>query len=240
MKLFIFVIHSMLLFLFVNNLLVDSGLNQPAATQNDPNDKSPRTPPPEAQPVEIIVKKTEVNDYGNGATIFLDRHHVNCEQGALNGFRFTKKGANNFFYTYKCAFPEECDNKCKAEIDIIDEKACKEFKTPDGKIGNEIGNAIIDLRAHSLKCPPNMVMKGFRFERNSPKIRYSYTCCRANVKSCTTTNTPQVPYGDFSTKYLAGLKVDLKKDQVLTGFHLKFDLQKKNMWYKLEVCIITG
>jgi len=209
--------------------------------EDTPTKEPDRSSAPRIQKVEIIKKFTALNDFGNGATIFMDRHNINCEFGVLVQYKFKKLGAQKFLYEYQCAIPEKCDNKCKSSIEELDKKLCKTLSTPDNAIGNELGKSTNYLDRHDVKCPPNFAMKGFRFERKSPKIRYSYTCCPAKLDNCKSLKTKETPFGDFSTETLAQQNIAVPdKNAVITGFKMEVNYQKKKWLYRVDYCNILG
>ena len=67
-----------------------------------------------------VGKSTPSNDWGNGQTIYLDRHVVNCGIGALSQFRFQRTIPTQFKYDYMCLFPKNCVEHCIKNIEKID------------------------------------------------------------------------------------------------------------------------
>ena len=152
-----------------------------------------------------------------------------------------KTSDQRFQYEYSCVFPENCDEACAKKIEEIDKTSCKTLFTNENVLGNELGNAGNFLDRHQITCPANFSLKSFKLERKSPKVRYSFTCCPAKLINCNSTTTKPTPYGIYSTGDFEKQNVKLEKpDQVITGFKLNCNYQKKQWNYKVEFCTIIG
>jgi len=196
---------------------------------------------PPIQPVVVIKKQTKSNDYGSGATLFLERHNINCQGGSLSKFHFKKDSSQKFKIEYSCTIPEDCEEPCIKAIEAVDKKVCKTLSTPLNSLGNELGNSANFLERHYVKCPANFTLKGFKLERSRPKIKYTFTCCPGLLKDCGTFNTRATPYGDFSTGYLEKQDIKVPKpNQVITGFKLVVNYKKKIWNYKVDYCTVIG
>ncbi len=159
----------------------------------------------------------------------------------MSQFQYKKTDATHFHYEYSCLVPEGCDNDCKSQIEEIDKKSCKNLTTPLNILGEELGKSTNYLDRYNVKCPPNFSLKGFRLERNSPKVNYRFTCCPARLEKCSVLTTKATSFKDYSTGELEKQNIVLKgKDQALTGFKLQVDYRTKSYSYKVNFCTITG
>ena len=87
----------------------------------------------------------------------------------------------------------------------------------------------------SLNCSSDRVMTYFKLERNSyDKIRYKYTCCKANVKNCVLKNTGWTDGGDWQAYYLDRQLVDATGSRAIQHFEL--DTHKGNIRYLYTSC----
>jgi len=206
-----------------------------------PKNPSSRKTPPAVQKVTTVTKKTKSNDYGSGATIFLERHNIDCQQGALTGFVLKKDSAQKMHFDYTCSLPEKCTEKCLKAIDEADKRLCKTLSTKEDVLGNELGNSADYLEKHEIKCPEGFALKAFKLDRVPPKVKYTYTCCPGTLKNAASIMTTPTAYGDFSTGNFENQHVKLQRpDEVITGFHLIVNKQKKSLNYKVEYAQITG
>jgi len=210
-----------------------------------------------------IGKSTQVNDWGSGNTIYLDRHHINCGIGALTGFHYKRVGTPKFKYDYQCIEPKSCNKKCENKIKEKDKTRCKTHQTPLNDIVPEYGKATNYLDRHRLKCPVSYVLQSFRFARGKPpkvnlvskalqlfrlakkppgKAYYHYTCCPAKLTNCKSFNTKDTSFGDFSTIYLDRQNVSVPdpKTQAITGFKLNTIYPKRGYTYTVDYCTVTG
>ncbi len=189
-----------------------------------------------------VNKHTVANNWGNGATIYLDRHNVNCDIGALTSFHYKRQGGTRFMYDYSCINPIGCSGGCAGKIRVLDKKKCKNMHTPFNILGKQYGKSTNFLDRHNLQCPVGMVMKGFKFQRKPPQVTYLYTCCPAKLKNCKTFKTKPTDYGDFSTIYLDRQMVSVsdRKTQAITGIHLTTDYKRHGYVYQISYCTING
>ncbi|OAD19459.1 hypothetical protein THIOM_004905 [Candidatus Thiomargarita nelsonii] len=108
---------------------------------------------------QITTKRTGTNNDGNGNIIFLDRHHVNCGNKALLGFRLFRPTGSTIAYKYTCG------SRSMGQI------TTKRTGTNDDGNGN-----LIFLDRHHVDCG-NKVLLGFRlFRPTGSTIAYEYTC----------------------------------------------------------------
>ena len=123
--------------------------------------------------VDCYSKNTGFNYDGNGNSVYLDRHNVDCGNSLISSLKLKRSG-NKIRYDYSC-----CPNPSSAES--------INRHTPlndDGK-----GNTIY-LDRHNLECKNGLISK-MRLTRGgkNKKIGFAYTCKASGVKACTTHNT---------------------------------------------------
>lgn len=109
-------------------------------------------------------KKTPPNDDGDGQSIYLDRHNVDCQGKPITAFHLKRPSDNQINYEYTCGTNELSD--------------IRELKTEN----NDWGDAnTLFLDRHNLKCPENLVLSQFKLTRPAEdKISYKYKCGKLN------------------------------------------------------------
>lgn len=120
-------------------------------------------------------KWTPANDWGNGNAIFLDRHHVDCETGALRSFHLYRPRGHQIAYEYICQ--KDWDAK--------------------GRVAKDTGwnvesDKTIFLDRHDVNCGDRPI-RDFRLRRNGAgKFRYDYGCSdkKHSGKNCRKLTTP--------------------------------------------------
>jgi hypothetical protein len=115
---------------------------------------------------------TELNDYGNGNTVYLDRHNIECPPGfAVSKIKLNKVG-DQINYDYRCTNADLYDiTKHETKLDA------------DGSEYNrhEFGK-IYYLDRHNVECPDGKYLNSIRLVRdkdpsgNLNKYKYIYTC----------------------------------------------------------------
>lgn len=121
----------------------------------------------------IINKKTELSDDGNGKNYFLDNHNVNCQTGLITSFNLKTNKEKLFGKNYSLNY----DYKCF----IAGTKNCTNHYTQFQSKGEEFNNDVGDvkyLNKHNVQCQENKFLKDFNLESNDiGEIRYKYKCC---------------------------------------------------------------
>lgn len=120
-------------------------------------------------------KWTPANDWGNGNAIFLDRHHVDCETGALRSFHLYRPKGHQIAYEYICQ--KDWEGK--------------------GRVAKDTGwnvesDKTIYLDRHDVNCGDRPI-RDFRLRRNGAgKFRYDYGCSdkKHSGKNCRKLTTP--------------------------------------------------
>ena len=107
-----------------------------------------------------IQKNTDLNDYGNGNTIYLDRHEINCNNKGIKDIKFIKEN-DRIKYDYKCGI-YNLNNISNHETNYED---------------NGQGRNIF-LDRHNLNCPNDKILTKIKLKTNhqTNQIKYNYTC----------------------------------------------------------------
>jgi len=119
-------------------------------------------------------KWTPANDWGRGNTIFLDRHHVDCETGALRSFHLYRPRGHQIAYEYICQ--KDWEGKGRHAKDTG---------------WNQESSAAIYLDRHDVNCGDKPI-RDFRLVRDGRgKFRYNYGCSdKKHSGKCTNKTTP--------------------------------------------------
>jgi hypothetical protein len=111
-------------------------------------------------PNEQNIRETQLNDYGDGNSIYLDRHNIECaENEGLSRIQLNKN-ENQINYSYVC-------------------KKCNMYNlTEHNTLTNIDGNGeILYLDRHNINCPDNKVLNSIKLVRNShDSFSYNYKC----------------------------------------------------------------
>lgn len=105
----------------------------------------------------VRATTTPAND--RGYVFYLDRHHVDCGNNALLGFKLVRPTDSKIAYDYTCG-----------SLPMKNIRSEKTAANTDG------GGGIIYLDRHDVNCGSDALL-GFRLYRPSPgMIAYEYTC----------------------------------------------------------------
>jgi hypothetical protein len=155
-----------------------------------------------------------------GGTIYLDRHHVDCKQGAaINNFKLDTLG-NRMQYVYQCS-----ENK--------------NLGPETGKVnpGSE-ANQYFYLDRQNINCGENEVMSHFVLHNvGNGNWGYGVKCQKAsNPLTCRDVETPPTEIGKDHTT-LKSHPVKCERDEALNSFQLNSwkDGQAKT-YYKYKCC----
>jgi len=175
-------------------------------------------------PTEVTLgRRTEAKDWGKNNIFFLDRQHVNCNQGeALQGFHLVRPTPEQLAYEFTCKHLGE------------DKRVAYEDKTPWNDVGGTHEKSANYLDRHYPQCKEGYAIQNFRMGRNGDKINYIYTCVRVKCGPTQTKQTDQTPDGGFETIYLDRQTVKVMSDEVITGFKLNNSGGKNN--YTINFC----
>ena len=156
--------------------------------------------------------QTLANDWGQGNSIFLDRHTVDCDDDGLNQFKLGRPQDHQINYSYKCL---EGINS-PANIN-------KDTGANDGGEGN-----IIFLDRHTVDCGDKPIARFVLAIPAEGEIRYDYTCNSKTVSgACRDANTGWNEVGEGNSVFLDRHDVKCNADEVITQFKLNLDDQGK-------------
>ena len=109
-------------------------------------------------------KHTNCDTHGDGNTVYLDRHHVDCGKSPILEFK-----GNRCMSTDKYRYKYRCGNH-KSE-------SCRDVST---NFNDEGGGKVVYLDRHDVKCKEGEeYISKFKLSRDGQgKYRYDYTCCK--------------------------------------------------------------
>lgn len=178
-----------------------------------------------------LNRSTPDQDWGNGEIFYLDRHDVDCKQGALQGFHLRRPNDKSLAYSYACS------NSKAIKQNVISKE------TPWNNTDNDKRKSAHFLDRHEVKCDNKFALQKFALVRNGDKIHYVYKCVEVNCIDVQTQTTSQTDAGDYSTIYLDRQNIQISSDRVLTGFKLNTKYEKKFLFisksyytYTLTTC----
>ena len=151
------------------------------------------------------AKNTKDNDWGNGNSIYLDRHRLNCGKGGIQRFQLKRPSKTKLDYKYTC-------------VPGVNASQSGYKYTASNDWGN--GNMIY-LDRHKVNCGKKPI-SDFQLKRPAGnKIQYKYRCSNRNAagdcrNTATKWNTPS-----SSTIYLDRHDVKCKPSEVLPQFRLR-------------------
>ena len=114
-----------------------------------------------------VAKATPLNDYGNGNSIYLDRHDADCgANSVMTKLRLNNSSigaANNQIqWQYSCATSTQ-------------PLRCRNVTTTPNTDG---GGNIISLEKHDIKCNADEAISKIQLVRpTDSQIQFKYTCC---------------------------------------------------------------
>jgi hypothetical protein len=107
-------------------------------------------------------KNTGDNDWGEGHTVYLDRHNVDCDSKPIAQFRLVRPADDKIRYDYRCS------NKPSTG-------PCRDANTG----WNEESDQNTYLDRHDVKCNDDEVITQFKLNRDGQgNFRYDYKCCK--------------------------------------------------------------
>ena len=190
------------------------------------------------------LTRTGNNDWGNQATIYLDRHAVNCGIGAVSQFHLRRGTWNTIRYDIQCLMPINCDRRCPQAVKRLDRRYCSYHNTPQNVLGSWVGRSTNYLDRHHVKCPRGKVLTYFVLKSNWSihKVWYHYKCCPASTRNCRSYKTPLQSYGNMGNIFLDRQKVKVPniRRQAMTGFRLLSVYNRQSFQYLVNYCDVTG
>lgn len=194
-------------------------------------------------PKHLISKKVEANEVfraktpwsvtSGGEIIYLDRHSVNCKNGAMSWFRLFRENVGNGG-TDRIQYKASC----------LKSKALKlksfENKHTNFNITEEHNRSVNYLDRHHVKCDEGTVLQQFKLQRNSKgdKIRYDYRCVKANIICCSDDTSKLQKMGERNVFYLdrQSTGVENSDDRVLQSFRLLSNYNPDKIYYQFRMC----
>lgn len=149
---------------------------------------------------------TPWNDSGNGNSVYLDRHDINCpNKSALSKFQMANKDGKQIQYQYSCL----------AAVDFQD---AVPNSTPPNDDGG--GNTIYFDR-HAVMCPTGSAVNEWHLIRpTANKIAFNYKCVPVpGLQKCEEKTTPFNDEGGGNSLYLDRHNVNCD-NKMLTSFRL--------------------
>lgn len=169
----------------------------------------------------VETRKTPENDWGQGHTVFLDRHDVSCEdKGVLKSLKLIHPKEDQINYEFSCiGLPD-------MEGTEVKQKGTQ--PTEDG------GGNVIYLDRHDLNCDENgTALSQFRYNNN---ITYGYRCKK--VPSMTTCRDVNTEWKEHDTKNISLINHNIKcgDDEALT--RMKLETKDNKIRYIYKCCKI--
>ena len=172
---------------------------------------------------DTSAKDTPDNDWGNGNSIYLDRHRLNCGRGGIQRFQLKRPSTTKLDYKYTC-------------VPGVDASQSGYKYTVSNDWG---GGNMIYLDRHKVDCG-NKPISDFQLKRPAGnKLQYKYRCSNRNAAgdcrdTATAWNTPS-----SSTIYLDRHDVKCNANEALTKFRLVHNGQSgsaKKIRYDYTCC----
>jgi hypothetical protein len=114
----------------------------------------------------------------SGGVVYLDRHPLHCEDGAINGFKMNVLNyGSDWQYQYSCVTGGDL-----APIDVS--KTTNQKVTPYTTMGTNEGE-VSNLEAHNIDCGKDAVLQKFHLHRNPQNFgewQYKYWCAPSNAR----------------------------------------------------------
>jgi len=179
---------------------------------------------------EFKDKTTQWDITDNGYIIYLDRHELDCDKGAISYFRMFREyknggGTDRVQYRYSCLNSSSIGKSSLAN-------------TPyNGYSGRHTINS---LDEHDVRCPDGQVLQKFKLSRNpkGDKIRYDYKCAKADILCCKSFSSTPQELGDKSVFYLDRQEAGQLDSMYwsLAQFRLTAGSLGKHIHYSYKMC----
>ena len=154
---------------------------------------------------------TVVDSDGDGKVIFLDRHKVECSNGALNQFKLRRLKDSNG-ETTKIKYHYTCNDGVVG--------AGEEKTTPADIVDHDVTGGTIYLDRHNVDCG-SLPIRTFKLHRPSEdELSYKYTCGDKSVdtSTCRDVTTNEEPMN--SSIFLDRQNVKCEDGEYITQFKL--------------------
>jgi hypothetical protein len=152
---------------------------------------------------------TPANDWGNGNSIYLDRHNVNCDNKPINELHLFRPAADKIQWQYTCANGGNLGSSIAKS-------------TP----GSDWGGGNIDfLDRHDANCGDNNVMTQIHLSRPTPdQIQWQYSCApntQSKKLNCRQVTTGANDDGGGNSIYLDRHDIKCNSNEAISRIHLK-------------------
>ena len=158
-------------------------------------------------PMKCNPKTTTWNDFGNGNSVYLARHNIDCGTSSLlSELSLATDSKKRIQYKYKC-----CPDTSKAGVSTRWTGL------------NDSGNGQISLLdRHNVDCPTGLLTQAkLEKSKDGKKYRYKYGCKELQSKDCTKYNTGWNIKGEGEKNiYLERHKIQCPPDKALKQFKL--------------------
>jgi len=177
-----------------------------------------------------VDKYTSWNDAGDGNTVYLDRHRLNCggAGNAMKMFKLERRRPNRIRYKYTC---------CQLSAGTCSTRKKTNDYTIDG------GGKVVYLDRQRVSCTSTGLINEFWLSRNSghDRYRYEYYCCDTSISlRCYDSSTPYTAEGDRTNYYLDRQTVSCNRGYFLQSFRLKRNPGRTHMKYDIRCCRLNN
>lgn len=166
---------------------------------------------------------TDANDRGNGSSIFLEKHNVNCGSKALNQLQLAKPTENQIQWKYTCADGGKLGSRVVKS-------------TPRNLLGN--GNTIF-LDRHDADCGTDNVMTQIQLVRPTEnQIQWKYTCApstQSQKLNCRQVTTDTNDDGGGDSTFLDKHDIKCNSNEAISRLRLN-RTNDKNYQFEYTCC----
>ena len=176
---------------------------------------------PGARTYSIRGYNTNTDEDGGGNAIYLDRHHVNCGDDALNQFQLTRPSKNTINYRVHC-------------LEGVNSGSTDWKRTKANEDGG--GNAVY-LDRHHINCGMKPISKFWLRRPTDNQINYDYKCSNlSHTNECRVLSTPFDDDGGGNAVYLDRQNVKCGKGEAMTEFVLRRNPEGNKIRYEYKCC----
>jgi hypothetical protein len=159
--------------------------------------------------------QTGLTSDGDGKVRYLKGINTTCPTGsALSAFRLRRSGSK-LRYKASCLSHESIN---KSPAPTTHYTSYNDRKDSNSSKGTNY------LDRQHVKCPAGTLLSGFQLQDNGSKMRYKFSCIKADLGTCYVKTTGKTEGGkNYSSIYLdrQSVKVTKSGKQALQGFSLK-------------------
>jgi len=195
-------------------------------------------------------KETPANDWGDGQTVYMDRHNAQCgDDQIMTTWKLHRPKSDQINIKYKC-----CDapmiqvggttTTTTTTMMVSSMAACKKYETNLNAQGGDGETVYFDR--HNVQCKDGTAMTGWKLTRGGThdKIKFAYTCCDMNsnvLGECSEESTKLNDGGGskWPSIYLDRHKVKCKKGTAMTGWRLDRGGTRDKYKIKYKCCKVS-